>query len=272
MNYNEVDRIERAIRDVSKAINESFKALEGVLQPFTDPFINSVEELNENITSGCGCCCGKSTPDTKENGVKIVSWAEGNYDEIGAMLDAHYAGKINIADYWHIGDIRVEYMSEIPESNGFEHHAGHDIELVIVGFDTHIILSGKTVAIMVMVKDGLSTMGPMNTEPFSEYSRKQWLNNEFLNSLPIELNSRMNNISRIGERVILPSFNEMQAIMNINSGLLKFAFIDAWTRDEFPIYNDRMSYVSSVLDKYSELRKSYSLPYDQRNIVPMFCL
>lgn len=262
MNCNEVDRMVKAIRDVTRAIGELAERLDKMVSYYN----------NETTTANCGCCCDKSASDTKDDSVKIVSWAEGSYDEIGAMLDAHYAGKINIADYWHIGDVRVEYMSEIPESNGFEHHAGHDIELVIVGFNTRILLSGKTVAVTVMVKDGLSTMGPMSVEPFSEYSRIHWLDNEFFNSLPIELNSKMNKMNCVGVRVTLPSFNEMKQIMCIDPGLFKFTFFDAWTRDIFPIYYDHTSYISTILDKNLNLHKSYSLPFDQRNIVPIFYL
>lgn len=145
---------------------------------------------NEIPTINCECYCDESTPDIKADSVKIVSWAEGSYDEIKAMIDAHYAGKIDITNYWHIGDTRIEYMSEIPESNGFEYHAGHDIELVLVGFSTHPeSFSVGTNAVMIIVKGGLNTMGPMNSEPFSEYTRIDWLNNEFFNSLPIELSS-----------------------------------------------------------------------------------
>lgn len=284
MNCNEANRMEKVVYNNTDATNESVEMLKKALQSITDSFTDSVRKLNETLegvvsyydnvdtTTDCECCCNKSTPDVKSDSVKIVSWAEGNYDEIGAMLDAHYAGKINIADYWHIGDVRVEYMSEIPESNGFEHHAGHDIELVIVGFNTRILLSGKTVAVTVMVKDGLSTMGPMSVEPFSGYSRIHWLDNEFFNSLPIELNSKMNKINCVGARVILPSFNEMNQIMCTNPGLFKFTFFDAWTRDIFPIYYDHTSYISTILDKNLNLHKSYSLPFDQRNIVPMFYL
>lgn len=38
--------------------------------------------------------------------LSIVPWATGSYEDIKKMLDAHYAGRINIEDYWAVGDIR----------------------------------------------------------------------------------------------------------------------------------------------------------------------
>ncbi len=43
----------------------------------------------------------------------IVSWQNGTYDQIKAMLDAHDAGTINIYDYWNIGDKRTVSLSAI---------------------------------------------------------------------------------------------------------------------------------------------------------------
>ena len=38
--------------------------------------------------------------------VEIVSWADGTDEQISRMLAAHYAGQINIHDYWSVGDTR----------------------------------------------------------------------------------------------------------------------------------------------------------------------
>ena len=48
--------------------------------------------------------------------VEIVSFADGTWKQIGKMLDAHYAGIIDIADYWEVGDERVINVDAIPES------------------------------------------------------------------------------------------------------------------------------------------------------------
>ena len=50
----------------------------------------------------------------EEESVEIVPWATGDIDKIKAMLDANEAGKINITDYWAVGEYRtVAYTSSI---------------------------------------------------------------------------------------------------------------------------------------------------------------
>ena len=38
------------------------------------------------------------------NGIKIVSWKDGSWEDIANMIEAHYNGDINIADYWKCED------------------------------------------------------------------------------------------------------------------------------------------------------------------------
>ena len=51
------------------------------------------------------------------NKVKIVTFQEGTDNEIKAMLNAHYAGDINIEDYWHVGDTRKIHLNGIASPN-----------------------------------------------------------------------------------------------------------------------------------------------------------
>lgn len=45
--------------------------------------------------------------------IPIVPWSTGSDEDIAAMLEAHYAGKINIWDYWEIGQERVVHLNAI---------------------------------------------------------------------------------------------------------------------------------------------------------------
>lgn len=48
--------------------------------------------------------------------LKIVTFADGTDEEISKMLDAHYAGEIEISDYWAVGDIRnISYSGSLYE-------------------------------------------------------------------------------------------------------------------------------------------------------------
>lgn len=58
-----------------------------------------------------------------------VSFADGTIEQLKEMLDAHYAGKINIHDYWNVGDsrdIRLSSMSAqyVAESYNYEDYPG----------------------------------------------------------------------------------------------------------------------------------------------------
>ena len=67
-------------------------------------------------------------------GLKIVTWADGTDDEIAAMLDAHYAGIINIHDYWHVGDERVVHLSAMDAYANLnnESHVAQDVTMVLM--------------------------------------------------------------------------------------------------------------------------------------------
>lgn len=54
--------------------------------------------------------------DTYVNGIKIVPWRLGTDEDIAAMMQGHYDGKINIYDYWNIGDTRTVHLNTT-ESN-----------------------------------------------------------------------------------------------------------------------------------------------------------
>ena len=67
------------------------------------------------------------------NGVKIVSWAEGTDAEIAAMVAGADQGKINLTDYWSIGDERIVHLSAIAANpNGAFINAMDEQDVVLV--------------------------------------------------------------------------------------------------------------------------------------------
>lgn len=83
----------------------------------TDIFINP-DGQKRKIKS---MWCDKDGAVTKifpsnNSSIKIVTWADGSWEQISAMLDAHYSGKIDIADYWSVGDERLTNLSAIGEN------------------------------------------------------------------------------------------------------------------------------------------------------------
>lgn len=50
---------------------------------------------------------------TTLNGIKLVSWSDGSWEDISAMLEAHYRGDIDITEYWKTGDTRTILVNDI---------------------------------------------------------------------------------------------------------------------------------------------------------------
>ena len=110
------------------------------------------------------------------------------------MLDAHYKGKINISDYWAIGDSRIESISEINSSVVSETQLAQDIELAIIGMNhddlTTPVNNISKAAITVQTLKCLQQPGYMNSsylgankDLWSKSQRRTWCNNEFVEAL-----------------------------------------------------------------------------------------
>ena len=135
-------------------------------------------------------------------GVKIVSFHDGTDAEIAAMLDAHYAGQINISDYWKVGDTRVMHLNAMAAGTGAsESHIAQNMTMVIIGLNHDNLkteINGRTkAAITLQCKEllgnngnaedayiwGSSTLTASDSN-YSENPRRAWLNGTFVNSLP----------------------------------------------------------------------------------------
>lgn len=128
---------------------------------------------------------------------KIVSWKNGTVEEISAMLNAHYAGLINIADYWEIGNNRQVMMQSISAAGPTGE--GHDAQLVgltIIGMNhdnlKNPIGTRTKAAITVQTFSSLNRVGSINSNDtggdnalWSKSPRRTWCNNNFIEALPI---------------------------------------------------------------------------------------
>jgi hypothetical protein len=144
------------------------------------------------------------------NYIRIVTWADGSETEISEMLEAHYLGKINISEYWSIGDIRNSYIRYISKGTTGEEQYSQDIQLVIIGFnhdtlETNVNSRSKA-AVTIQVNNSLNNAGYMNskcnTQDYSlwkDSARRTWCNNDFVNSLP-ELKSLIRPVIKVTNR------------------------------------------------------------------------
>ena len=144
---------------------------------------------------------------TIHDGLKIVTWADGTYDEIKAMLSAHYAGLIDISDYWSVGDVRTIPISSISATGVGETQSAQNAEVVIIGFEhddlvTSVNGNSKS-AVSLQLKNSLETVGYMySAYTGTDYSlwdgspRRTWCNGVFKNALPTELVSLIKTVTK----------------------------------------------------------------------------
>lgn len=137
----------------------------------------------------------------------------GSEVNIAAMLDAHYSGEINIAEYWAVGDVRTVSINAIESltidvTNSLESQSAQDIELVIIGMnhDDKADGAGKT-AVTVQTRDQLGTAGCMNVHYmalnyslWSSSNRRTWCNGKFKSALPTWLQNLIKSVSKVSNR------------------------------------------------------------------------
>lgn len=140
--------------------------------------------------------------------LKIVTFADGTDEEIAAMVQAHYDGKINISDYWSVGDKRSVQLSAMEATGVGESHRAQTVEFVIGDFehdDLTTAINGHTkAAITLLQKDCLmdatsasnvnngsadTEKGYMNSSNtnvggWKSCARRTWCNNVYLSALP----------------------------------------------------------------------------------------
>lgn len=123
----------------------------------------------------------------------------GSEEEIAIMLDAHYRGLLDMADYWSVGDTREVSISSIQSTA---------VQLVILGMnhDDKADGSGKA-AVTVGTKTKLSTERQMNPGSdkdshslWSTSAGRTWCNDTFFNAIPSGLRDLIKPVVKISNR------------------------------------------------------------------------
>lgn len=129
-----------------------------------------------------------------------VTWADGTDEQIASMLDAHYAGEINIYDYWNIGDERIVHLSAMEKGVVTETHVEQDVTMVLIDKDVkylkNAINNQNKCAFVVCQKEPLIESGIMNMSgmadgiQYEDYSgwgicrRRTWCNTTYRQAFP----------------------------------------------------------------------------------------
>ncbi len=163
--------------------------------------------------------------------LKIVTFADGTWEEIGKMLEAHYAGKIDIADYWAVGDTKTGVKLSAMSATGVgESHAEQTCDLVIIGIkhdDLVSAINGKTKsAITLQLKNCLNEKGYMNSSyglsdaRWTTSKRRTWMSSVFEPALLSEIRSLIKTVSKNTEYPINTSNTLSKDISNERCFLL----------------------------------------------------
>ena len=122
----------------------------------------------------------------------LVTWAGGTDEEIVAMVQLADEGKINLSDYWAVGDIRTVQLSAMSATGVGESHAAQQVDLVLMHAGGYELADGSTCSFVVGQKDCLAERGYMNSSNTNSGSwngsaRRTWCNNVFRNAIPSTL-------------------------------------------------------------------------------------
>ena len=137
---------------------------------------------------------------TTLNGIKLVSWTDGSWQDIANMIEAHYNGDINIVDYWKCEDTRRIELKN-----------GEFIDLVLIDNNHDDLVNPingiRKAVFTVQTKNCLNTKMCMfnsyDDPKFSLWSNsdiRNYLNTEFYQNLPDELQSLIKTVMKVTYR------------------------------------------------------------------------
>lgn len=136
----------------------------------------------------------------------IVTFADGTDEEILAMIQAHYDNKINLSDYWAVGDTRTVHLSAMDATGVDESHAEQDVQFVIADFEhdelTSAINGHTTAAVTLSQKNGLNESGYMNSSNtnvggWNSCARRTWCNNVYYNAIPDIIKNAIKEVNKL---------------------------------------------------------------------------
>lgn len=153
--------------------------------------------------------------------LKIVTFADGTDAEIEKMIEAHYAGKINISDYWAVGDKRTIHHNAMDATGVSESHKANDYAYVIIGIehdDLVTAINGKTKAAITIQTErmlyldttteynnsynvshecGYINSSSTNSGGWEGCARRAWCNNVYKKCLPTYIQNMMKQVKKL---------------------------------------------------------------------------
>lgn len=152
--------------------------------------------------------------------LKIVTFADGTDAEITKMIEAHYAGKINIGDYWAVGDKRTIHHNAMGATGVSESHKANDYAYVIIGIEHDILapsIGVRTRAAITIQTErmlyldttteynssynvshecGYMNSSNTNSGGWEGCARRAWCNNVYMHCLPTYIRNMMKRVEK----------------------------------------------------------------------------
>jgi hypothetical protein len=161
-------------------------------------------ELLEKVTTNYDEKSGKiRTTVSTAGGVNgIVPFATATFSEIAVMLKRHYAGIIDLSEYWNVGDSKQISYTSI-EANGVgESHVAATQYVNIIGFNHDDITGGGKAAVSLQFVNGIGNAGYMNKTAtnvggWRDSDRRTWANNAFYNALDPQLRALIKPVDKL---------------------------------------------------------------------------
>lgn len=156
-----------------------------------------------------------------EEDLKIVTFADGTDAEIEKMIEAHYTGKINIGDYWAVGDKRTIHHNAMDATGVSESHRANDYAYVIIGIehdDLVTAINSKTKAAITIQTErmlyldttteynssydeshecGCINSSSTNSGGWEDCERRTWCNNVYKKCLPTYIQNMMKQVKKL---------------------------------------------------------------------------
>lgn len=207
--------VDNTVRDKYKTTGYTVTGLTGGKQYYFTLFPYSTDGVY-NYDAG-----NRLLGEPKGLNLKIVTFADGTDAEIEKMIEAHYAGKINIGDYWAVGDKRIIHHNAMDATGVSESHKANDYAYVIIGIEHDDLvtpINGKAKAAITIQTErmlyldttteynsaydeshecGYINSSGTNEGGWEDCARRIWCNNVYKGCLPTYIQNMMKQVKKL---------------------------------------------------------------------------
>lgn len=132
----------------------------------------------------------------------IVPFATATWDEIAVMLKRHYAGQIDLSEYWNVGDTKQISYAAVPATGVGETHVAMAQYITIIGFNHDDLTNGGKAAVTLQFSNGIGNAGYMhrtatNAGGWRDCHRRTWCNSVFLKALDSDLQKLIKPVDKV---------------------------------------------------------------------------